>query len=185
MKVTALEKLPDVKLIEPRVFEDSRGFFLETYQQEKYEASGINVEFVQDNLAFSDKNILRGLHYQIINPQGKLVYAVQGEIYDVAVDIRKGSPTFGVWEGFVLSADNKKQAYIPAGFAHGYFVVSATASVIYKCSDYYTPAGERGVIWNDPALAIDWPAKSPIISDKDSVLPLLAQVDESDLPEYR
>lgn len=163
-------KIPEVLLIEPQVFTDSRGFFFESYSYQKFtDKLGITVNFVQDNHSASQQNVLRGLHYQIIQPQGKLVRAVVGTIFDVAVDIRKSSPTFGQWVGYELSAENKRQLWIPPGFAHGFLVLSEVAEVLYKTTDYYAPGGDRTILWNDPDLAIDWPIKEPpILSPKDS-----------------
>ncbi|MFB2895768.1 dTDP-4-dehydrorhamnose 3,5-epimerase [Aerosakkonemataceae cyanobacterium BLCC-F50] len=168
MKTTATE-IPDVLLIEPKVFGDSRGFFFESFNQQAFsEKTGVEVNFVQDNHSRSSKNVLRGLHYQIEQAQGKLVRVVSGEIFDVAVDVRKNSPTFGQWVGYLLSAENKQQLWIPAGFAHGFLVVSETAEVLYKATDYYAPQHERSILWNDPDLAIAWPLDSePILSAKD------------------
>jgi len=162
--------IPDVLLLESKVFQDSRGFFLESYNQKTFtEKLRITVNFVQDNHSKSEYNVLRGLHYQLIQPQGKLVRAVVGAIFDVAVDIRKNYPTFGQWVGYELSAENKRQLWIPAGFAHAFLVLSETAEVLYKATDYYAPGGDRSILWNDPDLAIDWPLKTPpILSDKDS-----------------
>ena len=174
--------IPDVLIIEPLVFGDHRGFFMEMYHAEKYAALGMEKPFVQDNRSHSGKGILRGLHYQIESPQCKLVSVLDGEIYDVAVDIRKDSPTFGKWVGVYLSGENKRQLYIPEGFAHGFYVVSETADVLYKCTDLYNPAGERGVLWSDPAIGIEWPVEDqPALSEKDTVYPLLADVPENDL----
>ncbi|NOY76291.1 MAG: dTDP-4-dehydrorhamnose 3,5-epimerase [Calditrichaeota bacterium] len=159
--------LPGVLVIEPTVFEDARGFFFESYHYKRYAEHGISVTFVQDNHSRSVKNTLRGLHYQVNPGQGKLVRVVVGEVFDVAVDIRFGSPTFGKWFGTTLSAQNKKQMYIPVGFAHGFCVISDVAEFEYKCTDYYSPKDERGILWNDPDLAIDWPVKEPILSEKD------------------
>ena len=161
--------LPDILILEPTVFGDARGFFIETYNRRTFrEATGIEVEFVQDNHSKSVKNVLRGLHYQLVQPQGKLVRVVSGEIYDVAVDIRRSSPTYGSWAGFALSAESKQVAWIPPGFAHGFVVTSDDAEVLYKTTDYYAPAHERTLLWNDPALAIAWPlAGEPILADKD------------------
>ena len=169
MKVTPTE-IPEVHLIEPQVFADSRGFFWESYNQQKFtEQLGITVNFVQDNHSGSQQNVLRGLHYQIIQPQGKLVRAVVGTIFDVAVDIRKSSPTCGKWVGYELSAENKHQMWIPPGFAHGFLVLSPTAEVIYKTTDYYCREGDRTISWDDPDLGIDWPIKTkPILSDNDT-----------------
>ncbi len=169
MKATQLA-IPDVFLFEPRVFGDDRGFFFESFNQAKFEAViGRKVNFVQDNHSRSARNVLRGLHYQIQQPQGKLVRVVQGEVFDVAVDIRKSSPTFGQWVGEILSAENKRQLWVPEGFAHGFVVLSETAEFLYKTTDYYAPAHERCIAWNDPGLAIDWPiAVPPSLSAKDA-----------------
>lgn len=169
MKATPLA-IPDVVLFEPKVFGDDRGFFFESFNQAKFEAAiGRRVAFVQDNHSRSGKNVLRGLHYQIQQPQGKLVRVVQGEVFDVAVDIRKSSPTFGQWVGEMLSADNKKQLWVPEGFAHGFLVLSDTAEFLYKTTDYYAPAYERCLAWNDTTLDIDWPINGPpSLSGKDA-----------------
>ena len=162
-------KIPEVKIIEPKVFGDDRGFFLETFQAERY-ASVIDdgLTFVQDNHSRSCKGVLRGLHFQKTKPQGKLVRVVTGEVFDVAVDIRKGSPTFGQWEGVLLSGDNKKQFWVPPGFAHGFVVLSDTTDFEYKCTDFYEPSDEGAIRWNDPDLAIDWPIDfEPSLSAKD------------------
>lgn len=162
--------LPDVVLVKPRVFEDGRGFFLETWSAEKFAGAGYPAQFVQDNLSRSRQGTLRGLHYQIQHPQGKLVRAVRGEIYDVAVDLRRGSPTFGQWQGMYLSADNRHALWVPAGFAHGFLVSSDVADVQYKCTDAWFPQHERTLLWNDPDLKIAWPlapGQLPILSDKD------------------
>ncbi len=166
MKVSKT-KLEGVLLIEPTVYEDERGFFFESYNFRRYAEHGIRTNFVQDNHSRSVKNTLRGLHYQINPGQDKLVRVIVGEVFDVAVDIRFGSPTFGQWVGYYLSAKNKLQMYIPVGFAHGFCVVSEVAEFEYKCSDYYSPQDERGIMWNDPDLGIDWPVKNPILSPKD------------------
>lgn len=175
-------RLPGVVIIEPRVFNDSRGFFMETWQQERYQQAGISAGFVQDNLSFSTKGVLRGLHFQNPNTQGKLVCVLQGEVFDVAVDIRVGSPTFGQWVGVLLSADNKRQLYIPEGFAHGFCVLSDTALFTYKCTDYYNPATEGGIIWNDPDINIDWPLEEPVLSKKDINFPQLRNIAANRLP---
>lgn len=169
MKATPLA-IPDVVLIEPKVFGDERGFFFESFNQAQFEAAiGEPVQFVQDNHSRSVKNVLRGLHYQIRRPQGKLVRVVQGEVFDVAVDLRKSSPTFGLWVGEILSAENKRQLWVPAGFAHGFVVLSDTAQFLYKTTDYYAPAHERCILWNDTTLQIDWPKGiQPILSAKDA-----------------
>ncbi|MHB1145437.1 MAG: dTDP-4-dehydrorhamnose 3,5-epimerase [Thiobacillus sp.] len=168
MKATPLA-IPDVFLIEPKVFGDDRGFFFESFNQAKFEAAiGRKVSFVQDNHSRSAKNVLRGLHYQIRQPQGKLVRVVQGEVFDVAVDLRKSSPTFGRWVGEILSTENKRQLWVPEGFAHGFVVLSETAEFLYKTTDYYAPEHERCIVWNDPALAIQWPLDgAPALSAKD------------------
>jgi len=161
--------LPDVLLIEPKVFGDARGFFFESFNRRAFAAAtGIDVEFVQDNHSLSGKNVLRGLHYQIKQPQGKLVRVISGEVFDVAVDIRRGSPNFGKWAGFRLSAQSKQMAWIPPGFAHGFLVLSEQAEFLYKTTDYYAPEHERSILWNDPEIAIYWPFTAvPILGDKD------------------
>ncbi len=163
--------LPDVILIEPTVFSDSRGFFMETYSRKLFARHGIDLEFVQHNHSHSIQNTLRGLHYQVGQPQAKLVRVLQGAVFDVAVDIRQGSPTFGQWVGVELSAENRKQLFVPVGFAHGFCVTSPRADVIYACGDYYYPQGERGLIWNDPDLRIAWPTRTPLLSPKDQQNP--------------
>jgi len=162
--------IPDVLILEPKVFGDDRGFFYESYNQQAFQAAtGLNVTFVQDNHSKSARNVLRGLHYQVEQPQGKLVRVVQGEVFDVAVDIRKGSKTFGLWVGQILSAENKKQLWVPPGLAHGFVVLSETAEFLYKTTDYYAPAHERCIAWNDPDLAIDWQMQGePLLSAKDA-----------------
>jgi dTDP-4-dehydrorhamnose 3,5-epimerase len=172
--------IPDVILIEPKVFGDDRGFFMETFQAESFAAAGIASQFVQDNHSGSRKGILRGLHYQIRQTQGKLVRAIAGEIYDVAVDIRRSSSTFGKWVGTVLSAQNKQQLWIPGGFAHGFYVTSEWAEIVYKTTDYYAPAHERTLIWNDPTVGIEWPlipGCELILSEKDTRGKLLSQAE--------
>jgi dTDP-4-dehydrorhamnose 3,5-epimerase len=164
--------LPDVLVLEPKVFGDARGFFFESFNARDFCAcTGLDVAFVQDNHSKSAQGVLRGLHYQTQHPQGKLVRVTQGEVFDVAVDIRKGSPSFGKWEGVVLSADNKRQLWVPPGFAHGYLVLSDTAEFLYKTTDYYAPEFERCIAWNDPTLAIAWPTlpEPPKLSAKDAV----------------
>ena len=162
-------KIPDVLIVEPKVFGDDRGFFMESFNEKTFrEKTGVEANFVQDNHSRSTKNVLRGLHYQIKQPQGKLVRVVSGEVYDVAVDIRKSSPTYGQWTGCLLSEANKKQFWVPAGFAHGFVVLSDTADFLYKTTDYYAPEYERSILWNDPALNIDWKITGePILSAKD------------------
>lgn len=169
MKATPT-RIPDVLLIEPKVFGDERGFFFESFNRRAFhEATGLDVDFVQDNHSKSARNVLRGLHYQLAQPQGKLVRVTQGEVFDVAVDIRHGSPTYGQWVGEILSAENKKQLWIPAGLAHGFVVLSETAEFLYKTTDYYAPQHERCIAWNDPDLAIAWPIEGqPLLSAKDA-----------------
>ncbi|WP_343462921.1 dTDP-4-dehydrorhamnose 3,5-epimerase [Pantoea sp.] len=162
--------IPDVKIIEPAVFGDERGFFMETWQQKKFEELVCPRTFVQDNHSKSIKGILRGLHYQTVNTQGKLVRVVAGEVYDVAVDMRKSSPTFGKWVGVYLSAENKRQLWVPEGFAHGFYVTSESAEFVYKCTDYYNPQHEHSILWSDKSIDIDWPIKEgeqPSLSNKD------------------
>lgn len=160
--------LPDVLLITPRVFADDRGYFLEVYHSGKFAAGGVPEAFVQDNLSRSARNVVRGLHYQISHPQGKLVTVLQGAIFDVAVDLRRSSPSFGQWVGVELNSDRRQLLYIPPGFAHGFCVVSESADVLYKCTDLYHPEHERTVLWNDPALGIEWPLTGPArLSEKD------------------
>lgn len=164
--------IPEVILISPDIHRDERGYFMETYQKERYFSIGINYEFVQDNQSSSIKGTLRGLHYQIVKPQGKLVRALQGEIFDVAVDLRKESPYFGKWVGEILSAENQNQLWIPPGFGHGFFTLSDQADVFYKATDYYFPEGERCIRWDDPNIGVDWPIAAkdkPIVSEKDSM----------------
>lgn len=183
MKVSFFEKkLPGVIVIEPVVYRDDRGLFLETFHQGKYTEGGIEDIFVQDNHSLSTKNTLRGLHYQLKNPQAKLIYAVTGEIYDVAVDIRRSSPHFGKWTGVVLSSENRKQIYVPKGFAHGFCVLSETADIIYKCSNFYSPGDEYGILWSDPSIGIDWPVENPVLSEKDSKNHELNHIPEEHLP---
>lgn len=159
--------LPEVIVVEPDVFKDDRGFFLETWHQEKFREGGLPETFVQDNHSFSVRNVLRGLHAQIRHPQGKLVRAVAGEVFDVAVDIRPGSPTFGQWVGEVLSGENFKQLWIPPGFAHGFCVTSETAHVLYKCTELYRRDDEVSILWNDPDIGIEWPVREPLLSPRD------------------
>jgi len=181
---TSKTSLEGVFIIEPDVFGDNRGFFMETYHQERYAKLGIKPVFVQDNLSWSARGTLRGLHYQLPHAQAKLVQTIKGEVFDVVVDIRLGSSTFGRWSGFHLSDENKRQLYIPEGFAHGFCVLSETALFLYKCSDFYAPDSELGVLWNDPDLGIEWPVKDPIISDKDDKYPFLKDVPPEHFPVY-
>ncbi len=176
--------IPEVLLIEPTVFRDERGFFLESYHRLKLSELGICDHFVQDNHAMSGRGTLRGLHYQIKHQQAKFCRVIRGKVLDVAVDIRRGSPHFGKAVSVVLSADNMQQIYIPAGFAHGYLVLSETAEFLYKCSDFYYPEFDRGILWNDPALGIDWGMENPQLSAKDRNHLPLAQVAAEDLPVY-
>jgi len=177
--------LKDVFIIEPDVFGDERGYFVETYHQKRYQKSDIPSTFVQDNLSFSVKNTLRGLHYQTNNPQAKLVQVLVGEVFDVAVDLRQDSATFGKWEGVHLTDKNKQQVYIPEGFAHGFCVLSESALFLYKCSNFYDPDDEGGILWSDPGLNIDWPMKVPIISNKDRKFPRLAEIHPQFLPDLK
>lgn len=173
-------KIADVVLIEPKVFGDHRGFFMETWHEQVFADAGILARFVQDNHSRSTQGILRGLHYQIRQPQGKLVRVISGEVYDVAVDIRRSSSTFGQWVGEVLSAENRRMLWVPPGFAHGFYVMSEAAEFVYKCTDFYAPEHERSIRWDDPALGIDWPlvaGQTPTLSDKDANAPLLGDAE--------
>ena len=183
MKITHT-KIPSVIVFEPNAFGDARGWFLETWSKNNYEKAGIKLPFVQDNVSFSSRNVLRGLHYQFPHSQGKLVCVLSGEVFDVAVDIRLGSPTFGQWVGEILSDTNHKQMYVPPGFAHGFCVLSDTAHFSYKCTDYYSPADEGGISFNDADIKIDWPVKSPIVSKKDTGFIPLKDVPRERLPRY-
>ncbi len=176
--------LEGVLIIEPDLFRDPRGSFMETYQEKRYKEMGIDTDFVQDNLAYSSCGALRGLHYQLPNQQAKLVQMISGEVFDVVVDIRKGSPTFGQYAGFHLTGENRHQVFIPEGFAHGYSVLSESATFIYKCSDFYAPVSEKGVLWSDPDIGINWQLDSPLLSDKDRIYPCLKDVSPENLPEY-
>ena len=176
--------LPNIYIIEPRVFEDQRGFFFESYNKSKFTELGIECDFVQDNHSKSVKGTLRGLHYQLKFPQAKLCRVTQGEILDVAVDIRSGSPTFGKWISVILSAENKKQIFVPRGFAHGFLVLSDTAEFIYKCDEFYHPEDECGIIWNDPSLNINWEITKPVLSSKDQGFPALAAIPKESLPSF-
>jgi dTDP-4-dehydrorhamnose 3,5-epimerase len=178
---TSLEGL---LIVEPKIFEDKRGFFMETYNRRKYEAAGITETFVQDNVSYSLKNTLRGLHFQLRQSQAKLVQAISGEIFDVAVDLRPGSATFGKWTGARLSDKNGRQMYIPRGFAHGFCVLSEFAMFYYKCSDFYAPDDEGGIIWSDQDIGIEWPVENPIISEKDKHYPKLAGLSAEQLPSF-
>lgn len=177
-------KLPGVLIIEPKIYKDSRGFFFETFSEPKYKEHGMTKPFVQDNVSRSCQNVLRGLHYQLEKPQAKLVSVFRGAVLDVAVDVRKGSPTFGQWVGVELSDQNHLQLYIPEGFAHGFSVLTPEADFYYKCNDYYHPQAEFGVIWNDPEIGIDWKVAKPLLSEKDSQYKLLKDVAAESLPTY-
>jgi dTDP-4-dehydrorhamnose 3,5-epimerase len=183
MRVTETE-LPGVLRVEPRVFGDARGFFLESFSVARYGEVGIPGPFVQDNMSASARGTVRGLHLQSPHPQGKLVWVVQGSVMDVAVDLRVGSPHFGRWVAEELSAENKRQLWVPPGFAHGFCVTSESAIFVYKCTEYYAPADELGLLWNDPELAIPWPVSEPVVSPKDRALPRLRDIDQSRLPRY-
>ena len=185
MKISKASTVSEVIIIQPDIFKDDRGHFLECYRAQRYLDHGIPDRFVQDNLSYSRRGVLRGLHYQLRQPQGKLIYVAYGEVYDVAVDIRADSPTFGKWVGVTLSSKTPRQIYIPEGFAHGFCVTSSFAVVVYKCTDYYSPMEERGIRWNDPSLNIRWPLEKPILSDKDRAYPTLEMVDATDLPKYK
>ena len=178
--------LPEVFLIEPEVHGDDRGWFFESYRRDKLAGLGIEGEFVQDNHSKSSRGVLRGLHFQLGKPQGKLIRVVEGEIFDVAVDVRRGSPRYGKWAGAKLTGESKRMMYVPAGFAHGFTVMSETAEIIYKCTDYYAPEEERGVLWSDPAIGIEWPMSGtkPVLSAKDRAYTPLSEIDPSDLPEF-
>lgn len=177
--------LPGVYVIEPKIFGDSRGFFYESYNEKDFREHGIDRRFVQSNVSRSSRGVLRGLHYQWPRPQGKLVSVLEGEVYDVAVDIRRGSPTFGQWAAAMLTAENHRHFWIPEGFAHGFCVVSDYATFSYQCTELYDAAADAGIAWNDPALAIDWPVIDPVLSEKDKKAPILAEVAPERLPEYR
>ena len=183
MKVSETE-LPGVLIVEPDRFGDARGFFQEIWHEGRYRDAGIPGPFVQDNLSLSSHGVLRGLHFQNPNGQGKLVYVLQGEVFDVAVDVRAGSPTFGKWTGAMLSGDNGRQLYIPPGFAHGFCVTGETALFAYKCTDFYNAKTEGAIRWDDPAIGIDWPLSEPLVSPKDSEAPLLADIDPARLPVH-
>jgi len=177
-------RLAGVAVVEPVVHGDARGYFFESFHADKYKALGIDVKFVQSNVSRSVRGVLRGLHYQWPNPQGKLVSVLDGEVYDVAVDIRRGSPTFGQWAAAMLTADNHRQLWIPEGFAHGFCVVSDAATFMYQCTALYDPAADAGVRWNDAAIGIDWPVAEPQLSAKDETNPFLADVPADKLPVY-
>ena len=181
MKVFPAEH-PDILIVEPQVYGDERGFFMETYHAEKYAAQGMDLPFVQDNHSRSRRGVLRGLHYQLEQAQGKLIRVVNGAIFDVAVDVRRGSPRFGSWVGLELSDDNKRQMYIPPGFAHGFCVLSEEVDFLYKCTGFYAPDDEYGIAWDDPDIAIDWPQMDYLLSERDRQLPALSG--NRNLPAY-
>ena len=174
--------LPGVVVVEPPVYRDDRGFLTEVWNRRRYDEAGLGVTFVQDNLSSSRRGVLRGLHYQWPASQGKLVTVLHGEVFDVAVDVRTGSATFGQWVGVSLSSDNKHQIFIPQGFAHGFVVLSEVALVLYKCTEFYTPSDEGSIVWDDPAIGIDWPRPDPILAPKDAGAPRLADVPSDRLP---
>ena len=184
MDVISLE-IEEIKLIKPRRFDDGRGFFQQTYHQKQCQEAGIPSVFVQDNWSHSSKGVLRGLHYQLQHPQAKLVSVIRGEVFDVVVDVRKGSPTFGKWVAEILSAENGHQLYVPEGFAHGFLVLSDVVDFQYKCSDFYTPGDEYGIRWDDPEIGISWPIEmEPVLAGKDLEAPCLADVLDVNLPEF-
>lgn len=177
------KNIPGVLLCKPDVYRDDRGLFQETWHAEKYRSAGIDCKFVQDNRSVSGKGVLRGLHFQLKKPQAKLVSCIHGSVYDVAVDIRSGSPTFGAWTAAELTEENAHQMFIPVGFAHGFCVFSERAEIIYKCTELYDPSDDRGLLWNDPRIAVEWPIDKPLLSDKDKNQPLLDDLERSgDLP---
>jgi len=183
MKITETS-LPGVFLIEPKKFGDNRGFFLETFRSDLFEEAGISAQFVQDNHSRSSKGVLRGLHYQLVQPQGKFVRVATGAVFDVAVDVRRGSPNFGQWFGAELSEDNMNMMYVPPGFAHGFVVLSDTADFIYKCTDYYHPESEQGIAWDDPDIGVEWPISDVMLSEKDKLNPKLKDQHSDLLPQY-
>jgi dTDP-4-dehydrorhamnose 3,5-epimerase len=186
MEAVSLE-IPEVKLLKPKRFGDKRGFFQQVYQQNLYKDIGIDSNFVQDNWSRSTKGVLRGLHYQLKNPQAKLVFVISGSVFDVAVDIRKGSPTFGKWVGAVLTEENGHQLFVPRGFAHGFVVLSKTVDFFYKCDNFYTPGDEYGVLWSDSNIGIDWPTKelSATVSEKDEIASCLKNIPDENLPIFK
>lgn len=176
--------LPGVVLLEPEAYGDERGFFMETWNRRRYEELGLPADFVQDNLSYSKGGVLRGLHFQNPDPQGKLVSVVLGEVFDVAVDVRVGSPTFGAWTGVTLSAENRRQLYVPEGFAHGFLATREEVLFAYKCTAYYNPQTEQSLLWNDPDIDIGWPVVDPVLSTKDGSAPRLAEILPEKLPSY-
>lgn len=176
--------LPGVLVIEPERYRDDRGYFMEVWQRDRYAESGLPSRFVQDNISYSKQDVLRGLHFQHPQPQGKLVTVLEGRIFDVAVDIRRGAPTFGEWTGEILSRDNGRQLYVPEGFAHGFVVLSETALVHYKCTAFYAPGCEHSLRWDDTRLGIAWPVDDPVVSEKDGQAPTLETIEKDELPTY-
>ena len=183
MKVTRTT-IPEVLVVEPRRFGDARGYFFESFSVSRYADAGITGPFVQDNVSYSERGVLRGLHIQHPYSQGKLVSVLQGEVFDVAVDVRVGSPTFGQWAGTLLSSENGRQLWVPPGFAHGFFVVSASCLFVYKCTEYYHPESERTIAWDDADIGIAWPSREVTLSDKDRMAPALADIDQELLPHH-
>jgi dTDP-4-dehydrorhamnose 3,5-epimerase len=183
MKVTDAG-LPGILILEPKFIGDERGFFMETWQRERYAGCGLPAEFVQDNVSFSRKGVLRGLHFQNPFRQGKLLFVLRGEVFDVAVDVRLGSPTFGKWFGMTLSSAERRQLYIPPGFAHGFCVISDEALFAYKCTERYDASSEQGILWSDPDIGIAWPCANPTLSERDKLHPRLSEIDERRLPLY-
>lgn len=177
MYFTPSPTLPEIIIIEPELFQDDRGYFTEMYHRAKFENAGIKENFVQDNRSHSRQGTIRGLHYQLGRPQGKLIWTLSGKVFDVAVDIRRKSPTFGKWLGIMLSSENKKSVYIPPDFAHGFCVLSEEAEIFYKCTEFYSPENERTIRWDDPELAIEWPIENPILSDKDAKAPFFKDLE--------
>ena len=184
MKVTPDPRLPELLLFEPRVFRDARGFFRETYNEERYQVAGLDARFVQDNVSRSSRRVLRGLHLQHPRAQGKLVTVLDGAVFDVAVDVRPGSPTCGRWSGYTLTGENGHQLWIPPGYAHGFLVLEDDTYFAYKCTDVYSPAHELSVRWDDPAIGIEWPVAEPVLSAKDAAAPRLAEIAPERLPTY-
>ncbi|MEH6639369.1 MAG: dTDP-4-dehydrorhamnose 3,5-epimerase [Porticoccaceae bacterium] len=183
MKIIATP-LPGLLVLEPKIFNDKRGFFLETFREDRLQEVGIKESFVQDNQSRSGRGVIRGLHYQLTQPQGKLVRVARGEVFDVAVDIRVGSPTFGQWYGSILNEENMRMMYVPPGFAHGFLVLSEVADFIYKCTNYYHPQSEQGILWNDPEIGVEWPRVDVTVSEKDAMNPLLKSQALDLLPVY-
>ena len=185
MPIKSLDtSIPGILLFEPDMFKDSRGYFMEIFHRKKYAEIGLDRSFVQENFSHSKRGIIRGLHYQLRQPQAKFLYVMRGEIFDVAVDIRRGSPTFGKWFGTNLSDENRRQIFVPEGFAHGFCVLSESADVFYKCTDFYNPGDEYGIFWSDKTIGIDWPIENPFLSEKDSLFKPLKAIAEKNLPAY-